>query len=53
MFKHIVWGGGAYLGLHTIGALYELNKEKIVSLHRAAYTRQDGESDCSEISISI
>ena len=27
----------------------ELNKEKIVSLHRAGYTRQDGESDCSEI----
>ena len=27
----------------------ELIKEKIVSLHRAGYTRQDGESDCSEI----
>ncbi len=27
----------------------ELNKEKIVSLHRAGYTRQDGEDDCSEI----
>ncbi len=27
----------------------ELNKEKIVSLHKTGYTRQDGESDCSEI----
>jgi len=27
----------------------ELNEEKIVSLHRAGYTRQDGEDDCSEI----
>ena len=27
----------------------ELNKNKIVSLHRAGYTRQDGENDCSEI----
>ena len=27
----------------------ELNKEKIVSLHRAGYTRQDGEEDCAEI----
>lgn len=27
----------------------ELNKEKIVSLHRAGYTRQDGEQDCEEI----
>ena len=30
MFKHIVLGGGAYLGLHTLGALYELNKEKMI-----------------------
>ncbi|AUC15795.1 hypothetical protein BTO06_11825 [Tenacibaculum sp. SZ-18] len=27
----------------------ELNKEKIVSLHKAGYTRQDGEEDCAEI----
>ena len=27
----------------------ELNKQKIVALHNAGYTRQDGESDCTEI----
>jgi len=27
----------------------ELNKNKIVSLHRAGYTKSDGEEDCSEI----
>ena len=27
----------------------ELNKEKIVSIHKAGYTRQDGEQDCAEI----
>ena len=27
----------------------QLNKEKIVALHKAGYTRQDGEDDCSEI----
>ncbi|WP_298514427.1 hypothetical protein [uncultured Kordia sp.] len=27
----------------------QLNKEKIVSLHRAGYTRQDAEGDCREI----
>ncbi len=27
----------------------ELNKNKIVSLHKAGYTRSDGEDDCSEI----
>lgn len=27
----------------------ELNRERIVSLHKAGYTRQDGEEDCAEI----
>lgn len=32
-----------------VNSFDELNKEGIVSLHKAGYTRQDGESDCSEI----
>ena len=32
-----------------VKAFDELNKNKIVSLHRAGYTKSDGESDCSEI----
>lgn len=32
-----------------VKAFDQLNKDKIVSLHRAGYTRQDGESDCLEI----
>ena len=28
MIKHIVLESGAYLGLYTLGALYELNKKK-------------------------
>lgn len=30
-------------------AFDELNKDKIVAIHKAGYTRQDGESDCIEI----
>ena len=37
MFKHIVLGGGAYLGLYTIGALYELNKEKVIPNIKTIY----------------
>lgn len=32
-----------------VRAFDELNKNKIVSLHKAGYTKSDGESDCSEI----
>lgn len=32
-----------------VKAFDQLNKEKIVSLHKAGYTRQDAESDCNEI----
>lgn len=32
-----------------VQAFDQLNKEKIVSLHKAGYTRQDAESDCNEI----
>ena len=32
-----------------VKAFDELNKNKIISLHRAGYTKSDGESDCSEI----
>lgn len=32
-----------------VNAFDELNKERIVSLHKAGYTRQDGQDDCKEI----
>lgn len=32
-----------------VNACDELNKERIVSLHKAGYTRQDGQDDCKEI----
>ena len=30
MFKHIVIEGGAYFGLYTLGALYELKKTTLI-----------------------
>ena len=32
-----------------VNAFDELNKERILSLHKAGYTRQDGQDDCKEI----
>jgi hypothetical protein len=36
-----------------VDTFYELNRKKILTLHMAGYTRQDGESDCYAVQSSL